>query len=63
VGRFAGSPSRRDRGTGSFAGDPDRQRQGSFGDVDIDMTIYDENNALPLRADADATLDEVARVA
>jgi nucleotide-binding universal stress UspA family protein len=63
VGRFAGPARRRDRGTGSFAGDPDRQRQGSFGDVDIDMTIYDETNALPLRADADATLDEVARVA
>jgi nucleotide-binding universal stress UspA family protein len=63
VGRFAGSPRRRDQGTGSFAGDPDRQRQGSFGDVDLNVTTYDETDAVPLCANAAATLDKGARVA
>jgi nucleotide-binding universal stress UspA family protein len=63
VGTFAGSPRRRGQGTGSFAGDPDRQRQGSFGDVDLNVTTYDETDAVPLRANATATPDEVARVA
>lgn len=63
VGTFAGSQHRRDQGPGSFAGDPDRRRQGSFGDVDHNVTAYDETTAVPLEADVDTTVDEVARVA
>jgi hypothetical protein len=36
VGSFGDVPRRRGQGAGAFAGDPDRQRQGSFGDHDLD---------------------------
>ena len=35
-GKFAGPPRRRWQAAGGFAGSPDAQRQGSFGDVDLD---------------------------
>jgi nucleotide-binding universal stress UspA family protein len=43
VRTYAGTVRLRRHGTGGFAGDPDRQRQGSFGDADIDAIIgYDD---------------------
>jgi hypothetical protein len=36
VGTFGNVPRLRRQGAGAFAGDPDRQRQGSFGDHDLE---------------------------
>ena len=36
VGSFGNVPHLRWQGAGTFRGDPDRQRQGSFGDHDLD---------------------------
>jgi hypothetical protein len=45
VGTYGGAARLRRQGTGGFAGDPDRQRQGSFGDADIDAIIGYEDRA------------------
>jgi len=45
VRTFAGTVRLRRQCTGSFAGDPDQQRQGSFGDADIDAIISSEDGA------------------
>jgi nucleotide-binding universal stress UspA family protein len=44
VRTYAGTVRLRRQGTGGFAGDPDRQRQGSFGDADIDAIISYEDH-------------------
>jgi nucleotide-binding universal stress UspA family protein len=45
VRTYAGTVSLRRQGTGGFAGDPDQQRQGSFGDADLDAIIGYEDRA------------------
>jgi nucleotide-binding universal stress UspA family protein len=45
VGTYGGAVRLRRQGAGAFAGDPDQQRQGSFGDADIDAIITDEDRA------------------
>jgi nucleotide-binding universal stress UspA family protein len=39
VGSYGGGVRLRRQGTGGYTGDPDQQRQGSFGDTDIDAII------------------------
>jgi len=41
VGTYAGAPRLRRQGLGSFAGHPDEQRQGSFADADVIVTVED----------------------
>jgi nucleotide-binding universal stress UspA family protein len=45
VGTYGGAVRLRRQGTGGFTGDPDQQRQGSFGDADIDAVISYEDGA------------------
>jgi nucleotide-binding universal stress UspA family protein len=45
VGTYGGAVRLRRQGTGAFAGDPDRQRQGSFGDADIDAIVGHDDRA------------------
>jgi nucleotide-binding universal stress UspA family protein len=45
VGTYGGAVRLRRQGAGGFAGDPDQQRQGSFGDADIDTIISYEDGA------------------
>ena len=35
-GKYAGPPRRRWQAAGGFVGAPDRQRQGSYGDIELD---------------------------
>ena len=42
-GKYSGPPRLRRQAAGGFAGVPDRQRQGSFGDVDRNVSVtYDD---------------------
>jgi hypothetical protein len=61
VGRFAGPPVRRRRGTGAFAGDPDRQRKGSFADVERDVIVTFGHDAEHLRVATHRALRRVLR--
>jgi nucleotide-binding universal stress UspA family protein len=45
VGTYGGAVRLRRQGAGGFTGDPDQQRQGSFGDADIDAIIGYEDSA------------------
>jgi nucleotide-binding universal stress UspA family protein len=45
VGTYGGAVRLRRQGAGGFTGDPDQQRQGSFGDADIDAIIRYEDPA------------------
>jgi hypothetical protein len=45
VGTYGGAVRLRRQGAGGFTGDPDQQRQGSFGDADIDAVIRYEDGA------------------
>jgi nucleotide-binding universal stress UspA family protein len=45
VRTYAGTVRLRRQGTGGFAGEPDRQRQGSFGDADLDTMFRCEDGA------------------
>jgi nucleotide-binding universal stress UspA family protein len=45
VGTYAGAVRLRRQGAGGFAGDPDQQRQGSFGDAEVDAIISCEDGA------------------
>jgi nucleotide-binding universal stress UspA family protein len=45
VGTYGGAVRLRRQGAGGFIGDPDQQRQGSFGDADVDAIIGYEDRA------------------
>src|SRR5919198_1041628 len=47
VGTFGNVRRARWRGNGTFAGDADRQRQGTFGDIDLDLVITCDNGGHP----------------
>jgi nucleotide-binding universal stress UspA family protein len=61
VGTYAGPARLRRRGAGGFAGDPDQQRQGSFGDADVDATISCLDGAGKVRVGDDVGLRQLLR--
>ena len=61
VGTYAGPARLRRRGAGGFAGDPDQQRQGSFGDADVDATVSCVDGAGKVRVADDVGLRQLLR--
>jgi len=51
----------RDETVGGFAGDPDQQRQGSFGDADVDATVSCVDGAGKVRVADDVGLRQLLR--
>jgi hypothetical protein len=61
VGTFAGPPTRRADGAGTFAGDARRQRQGSFGDTERDVIEIHDRAGDHVRASSDRTVRRLLR--